>query len=154
MGRTDRVSRLINAPLAWVYRALVDPEIVRQWLPPGSARIEIDEFDARPGGAIDMTLIFDSAEGVRRKRTENTDVVRGQFLVLETDRRVSQSYIFDSADPAFAGVMTMTWVLEPSGAGTQVTVTAEDVPMGISAEDHEKGMSLSLEKLAALATSS
>ena len=44
--------------------------------------------------------------------------------------------------------MTMTWRLSPAPGGTRVTVDAEDVPVGISAKDHEAGMAASLENLA------
>lgn len=44
--------------------------------------------------------------------------------------------------------MTMTWTLEPEAGGTMVTVTAEDVPTGVRAEDHEAGLASSLANLA------
>jgi hypothetical protein len=42
----------------------------------------------------------------------------------------------------------MTWALEPVDGGTLVTIRADDVPRGISAEDHAAGMAASLENLA------
>ena len=44
----------------------------------------------------------------------------------------------------------MTWALEPQAEGTVLSVTAEDVPVGIRAEDHEVGMASSLSNLAAM----
>ena len=150
MTRTDRASRLIMAPPDLVYRALVDPAMVVEWLPPKGARGSMDEFDPRPGGAFCMTLTFDDASLPKGKSTSNTDVVKGQFVELETNRKVTQRFEFDSADPAFAGTMTMTWALEPQAEGTVLSVTAEGVPVGIRAEDHEEGMASSLSNLAAL----
>ena len=150
MTRTDRASRLIMAPADLVYRALVDPAMVVEWLPPRGARGSIDEFDPRPGGAFRMTLTFEDSSHTKGKSTSKTDVVRGQFVELEANRRVTQRFAFDSADPAFAGTMTMTWTLEPQVEGTALAVTAEDVPVGIRAEDHEAGMASSLSNLAAL----
>jgi hypothetical protein len=49
-----------------------------------------------------------------------------------------------------AGTMTMTWELEPRADGTVLSVTAEDVPVGIRAEDHEPGLASSLSDLAAM----
>ena len=97
-----------------------------------------------------MTLTFDDPSDARGKSTSNTDVVKGQFVTLETNRKVTQRFEFDSADPAFAGTMTMTWTLEPQAEGTVLSVTAEDVPIGIRAEDHEAGMASSLSNLAAI----
>jgi hypothetical protein len=45
--------------------------------------------------------------------------------------------------------MTMTWHLTATGEQTTVTVTATDVPPGISQEDHEAGITSSLANLAA-----
>jgi hypothetical protein len=62
--------------------------------------------------------------------------------------RVVQAVDFVSDDPAFAGTMTMTWQLSAVAEGTRVEVRAEDVPTGISAEDHAAGMASSLANLA------
>ena len=64
-------------------------------------------------------------------------------------RRIVQRVAFDSPDPAFAGSMTMTWSLDPVPGGTDVTIRCEDVPPGIDAQDHAKGLSSSLDNLAA-----
>jgi hypothetical protein len=56
---------------------------------------------------------------------------------------------FVSDDPAYAGTMTMTWEVTAAGAGTRVDIVAEDVPDGISAEDHAAGLASSLRNLAA-----
>jgi hypothetical protein len=45
--------------------------------------------------------------------------------------------------------MTMTWTLAAVDAGTKVQIRADDVPAGISAEDHAAGMTSSLANLAA-----
>jgi uncharacterized protein YndB with AHSA1/START domain len=63
-------------------------------------------------------------------------------------QRIRQQFTFVSDDPQFAGTMTMTWRLADVVGGTLVTVTATDVPPGIPAEDHQKGMDSSLANLA------
>ena len=55
---------------------------------------------------------------------------------------------FESDDPAYSGTMTMAWSLDPVEGGTRVEVRAEDVPPGISAEDHAAGLASSLRNLA------
>ncbi|OJV55208.1 MAG: hypothetical protein BGO36_09935 [Burkholderiales bacterium 68-10] len=93
-----------------------------------------------------MTLTFAAASG---KSTANTDVVVGRFVELVPRQRIVQAFEFESSDPAFAGTMTMRWVLEAAEGGTNVTVIAENVPPGISPADHEVGMNSSLAHLAA-----
>ena len=61
-----------------------------------------------------------------------------------------QAAHFLSEDPAYAGTMTMTWEIEAVAGGTRVQITVEDVPSGISADDHEAGLKSSLENLARL----
>ena len=62
--------------------------------------------------------------------------------------RVVQAVDFVSDDPAFAGTMTMTWAVYAVDDGTLVEFIADDVPVGISAEDHAAGMTASLQNLA------
>jgi hypothetical protein len=45
--------------------------------------------------------------------------------------------------------MTMTWEVTAVDAGTRVDIVVEDVPDGISSEDHAAGLASSLTNLAA-----
>lgn len=146
--RIDRASRTIAAEPERVYRALTEAEAVRTWLPPAGARGMIEAFEPRPGGAFRMTLIFDKADGTERKSSADSDVVNGQFVELAPNVRVRQRFAFESDNPAFAGEMDMTWTLQPTAEGVLVTVTAENVPPGITPEDHQAGMASSLDNLA------
>lgn len=151
--RMDRAERWIAAPAERIYQALTTRDAVERWLPPEGARGVIHAFEPRPGGPFRMTLVFDTpGEPGTGKTTATTDEVNGQFLALVPHTSVRQSFTFVSDDPAFAGVMTMTWTLEPggdeSGGGTRVAVLAERVPPGIRPEDHQQGMASSLANLA------
>jgi uncharacterized protein YndB with AHSA1/START domain len=46
MPRTDRASRIIPASVERVYAALIDPEALTAWLPPGDMTGAIDYFAA------------------------------------------------------------------------------------------------------------
>lgn len=65
--RTDRASRVIAVPRERVYAALVDPEALTAWLPPGEMVGAIEQFDARPGGSYRMVLTYPDAAGPRGK---------------------------------------------------------------------------------------
>ena len=41
----------------------------------------------------------------------------------------------------------MTWSLSPTAGGTKVSIIAENVPTGISKEDHDVGLRSTLENL-------
>jgi hypothetical protein len=62
---------------------------------------------------------------------------------------VVQAVEFVSDDPSYAGTMTMTWEVTAVDTGTRVEIRADDVPDGISAEDHAAGLASSLANLAA-----
>lgn len=67
---------------------------------------------------------------------------------LVPDVRVVQAVEFVSNDPAYSGIMTMTWEVATAEGGTMVEIRAENVPDGISAEDHAAGLASSLANLA------
>jgi uncharacterized protein YndB with AHSA1/START domain len=148
MPRSDKVSRRIAAPPDRVYAALVDPDALAAWLPPEGMSAQFERFDARAGGSYRLVLTYDDASAAGGKATANSDVVEARFVSLVPGDRVVQEVDFESDDPSFAGTMTMAWVLRPADGGTLVEITADDVPDGISAEDHVAGMSSSLANLA------
>ena len=147
--RTDTASRLVDAAPDRVYAALVDPEALVAWLPPGGMSARFEHFDARPGGGYRLVLTYAAAAGGPGKTTPDSDVVEARFVDLVPGSRVVQEVDFVADDPRHAGTMTMTWELVPTGNGTRVDIRAENVPPGISAEDHATGLSSSLANLAA-----
>ena len=137
------------APPGRVWAALVDPEALLAWLPPGEMTGRFERFDARPGGSYRLVLTYADGSGAPGKASADSDIVEARFTDIVPGERVVQAVDFVSDDPAFAGTMTMTWAVTPVGAGTRVDIVAEDVPDGISAEDHAAGLSSSLANLAA-----
>jgi uncharacterized protein YndB with AHSA1/START domain len=149
MPRTDMASRVIAAPLERVYSALVDPDALIEWLPPQGMSGRFECFDARPGGSYRMVLTYADASGAPGKATADSDIVEGRFLDVVPGARVVQAVDFVSDNPVYAGTMTMTWEVTAVDAGTRVEIRADDVPDGISAEDHAAGLASSLANLAA-----
>lgn len=149
MTRTDRASRTIAAPPDRVYAALVDPVALAAWLPPEGMTGIVDHFDARPGGSYRMRLTYADASVAPGKSTADSDVVEARFVDLVPGVRVVQAVDFDSDDPAYAGTMTMTWELTAVESGTRMEIRADNVPAGISPEDHADGLASSLANLAA-----
>ncbi len=82
------------------------------------------------------------------KTTGGSDITLGRFVELVPGRRIVQSVEFESSDRAYSGEMTMTWSFEPAPEGAMVTVTADNVPGGISKADHDAGLRSSLDNLA------
>ena len=149
MGRTDTASRVIGASPQKIYAANVDPKLVSEWRPPQGMKAEVYAFDAREGGGYRMAFVYEDAS-VRGKTTDNADVFEGTFVELVPNERIVERVTFQSDDPAFAGAMTITTTLVAVTGGTEVSVVCENVPEGISAEDHQVGMASTLANLAAL----
>jgi uncharacterized protein YndB with AHSA1/START domain len=148
MPRTDAASRVIVAPAARVFAALVDREELEVWLPPDGMTARFERFDPRPGGSYRLVLTYNDATRAPGKATAASDIVEARFFEIVPDVRVVQAIDFVSEDPAFAGTMRMTWEVTAVDGGTRVDITADDVPDGISAEDHATGLASSLANLA------
>jgi uncharacterized protein YndB with AHSA1/START domain len=149
MGRTDEASLLVEAPRARIFTALLDKDARETWLPPAGMTGRLEWFEPRAGGGYRLVLTHRDATGAPGKTTGDTDVVEAQFVELAEPERVVERVVFVSDDPAFAGTMTMSWLLAHRPGGTEVTCRATDVPEGIPAEDHRCGISSSLAQLAA-----
>ncbi|MEA2684891.1 MAG: hypothetical protein QOE93_86 [Actinomycetota bacterium] len=150
MPRTDVASRVIAAPPAQVFAALLDRDALIAWLPPKGMTARFERFDPRPGDSYRLVLTYADVSGAPGpgKAGPGFDVVEARYVDILPDHRVVQAVDFVSDDPAFAGTMTMTWEVTAVEGGTRVDIVADDVPDGISAEDHAKGLSSSLANLA------
>jgi uncharacterized protein YndB with AHSA1/START domain len=148
MPRTASASRVIAAPPARVFAALVDREALAAWLPPDGMTARFERFDPRPGGFYRLVLTYADASRAVGKASADSDIVEARYVDIVPGVRVVQAVDFVSDDPAFAGTMTMTWEVTAVDRGTRVDITADKVPDGISAEDHATGLASSLVNLA------
>lgn len=147
---TRTASRIILATPRAVFRAFIDAEALVNWLPPAGMTAELQGFDPRPGGGYRLILSCDDPEAARGKSTAATDRVTVRFVELDPDTRIVEAVDFESDDPAFGGTMTLTITMTAVTGGTKVTFVAENVPSGVSEQDHRSGMEASLRNLANL----
>ena len=124
MPRTDKASRVTTAPPGRVWAAVVDPEALLAWLPPGGMTGRFERFDARPDGSYRMVLTYADASGAPGKATADSDIVEARFIDIVPGQRIVQAVDFVSDDPVNAGTMTMTWEVTADGAGTRVDIQA------------------------------
>src|SRR5262249_2939649 len=124
---STRTSRLIKAPREALYRAFTNPTALAVWLAPDQMTAKVHEFDGRVGGGYQMSLFYPSSERVYRGKTsEREDRFTARFVELTPPTRIVQAITFDSADPAFAGEMTITVTFEERDrrtAGTRLVET-------------------------------
>jgi uncharacterized protein YndB with AHSA1/START domain len=131
-----------------VFDALLDRAALETWLPPDGMTATFERFDPTPGGSYRMILTYVDRATAAGKSSADSDIVEVRFVDVVPDDRIVQMVDFVSDDPAFAGTMTMTWSVRSVDGGTRVDIVAEDVPDGISADDHAAGLASSLEHLA------
>ncbi|MDO8362513.1 MAG: SRPBCC family protein [Actinomycetota bacterium] len=150
---TTMVTRRIDAPRAAVYRALLDPAAVQQWMVPDGMTSVVHSFDPSEGGTFRISLTYDgSIDHAAGKTDARTDTFHGRFQTLLPDTQVVQVVEFETDDPAMRGEMTITYRLSDTGdgAGTELVGLHEHLPPGVAPADNEAGWRMSLHKLAAL----
>ncbi|MBJ7437815.1 MAG: SRPBCC domain-containing protein [Sphingopyxis sp.] len=142
-------SRVIIATSKAIFRAHLDPEVLAKWRAPAGMEVRFADFMAKRGGGYRMELRY-PAESGRGKSTANSDIIRVRFVELVPDELIVEAAAFESEDPDYAGVVTITTRLSRVADGTKVSITAENVPPGISEADPRKGLETSLKSLALL----
>ena len=75
MTRTDRASRVVNAPVSRVFDALVEREALETWLPPGDMTGRFERFDATPGGSYRLVLTYAEPNASQAKSSDDSDIV-------------------------------------------------------------------------------
>ncbi|MEV0780534.1 SRPBCC domain-containing protein [Streptomyces sp. NPDC050433] len=146
---STQVSRLVRAPRAAVYRALVAADSVAKWRAPEGMRTQVHEFDGREGGRFRISLIYDAPTDTG-KSAPQTDTYHGHFERLVPDEQVVEVIEFETTDAAMRGTMTMTTTLTDVDGGTEVLMVHEGVPDAVPVADNEMGTRMSLDNLAGL----
>ncbi len=144
------ISRLIHAPRHKVYQAFLDPEALAQWFAPDTMQIQVHTFDPRESGQFRISLTYQNpADAGQGKTSGSTDTYHGHFVKLILDELIVEAIEFETQAPEFAGEMIMTVKLTNVDGGTEVSLSYENVPVGIRPEDNAEGSRQSLRKLAA-----
>ena len=151
MGITH-VTCHIAAPRSRVYRALLDPAALPHWKVPDGMTLHVHEFEPREGGAIRISLTYDSPSATG-KTTAHTDTYHGRLVRLIPNELIVEVDEFESSDPALRGEMTITISLADAAGGTELVATHEGLPSAVSLADNETGWNMALDKLAALLAS-
>jgi uncharacterized protein YndB with AHSA1/START domain len=108
-----RTERTFPVPAHRVYRAWLDPQLVRRWMAPGSQEVSRVEIDERPGGAYQT---WKADDGV------NVGGFDSELLELVPDRRLVFRWGFIGPQrgqgPSFDTRLTVSFHPGPSGATT------------------------------------
>ncbi|MFC7405627.1 SRPBCC family protein [Georgenia alba] len=135
-------TREFDVPVADLYRAHADPDLLAQWLGPRSTTMTVHEFDFRSGGAYRYT----HTEGGQEFG------FRGCFHTVRENEFLVQTFEFDGF-PDVVSIETLTFVdlgggrSRLAGHSTYPTQEARD---GMAASGMEVGMSEGYERLEGL----
>jgi uncharacterized protein YndB with AHSA1/START domain len=135
-GNNLRITRLLDAPRALVFRAFMEPDQAAQWWSPEGFTTPLDSvtIEPRAGGRYDLDMV--GPDGVAMPvRQEIVELVEDELLVLTM--------------PAMPEIglpeATVTRLeLSDEDGGTRLVVVAGPYPEGIDAEE---GWGQSLDKL-------
>jgi len=119
-GVAVRVERTLHAPPDQVFRAFLEPDLLRQWIAPDELDVDRVTVDARVGGRIE---VWHSQNGV------STGKFEGRFLRIDPPHQLVYQWAFVGTEPEKEGEYFDTLVtvrLQPRAAGlTHVSVLHE-----------------------------
>lgn len=142
-----RLERVISAPPREVYRAWLDPDLLRRWLAPGGFTVKHAEVEARAGGHF---RIWHDEAGA------DVGGFECEIVELVPDERLVFRWGFvgpeRTAGPVFDSLLTIILNAAPGGA-TKLTLIHERLDDLAAAMPHiagnvQVGWKLVLEKLA------
>jgi uncharacterized protein YndB with AHSA1/START domain len=106
---TITITREFDAPRELVWRAMTEPDLVRQWMGPRDVQMEITHWDCRRGGSWAYTA---------RRADGTEDDFETRFYGSFHDVRAPER-----------AVQTFTWEGAPDGVSLE-TMTFEELPGG------------------------
>jgi uncharacterized protein YndB with AHSA1/START domain len=115
-----RLQRRIPAPPHEVYRAWLEPELMRRWLAPASFTVTRVEVDERVGGRMGVWQAGDDGVAMGGFESEFVELVPDERIVLIW-RFVGPERI---VDPALDSRLTITFA-EATGGATELTLVHE-----------------------------
>jgi len=89
-----RVERILHAPPDRVFRAFLEPDLLRQWIAPSDLTVDQVTVEPRVGGRID---VWHSRNGV------STGKFEGLFLKIDPPRELVYRWAFVGTEPEKEG---------------------------------------------------
>ena len=140
------IERVFDAPVAAVFRAHAEPDLIKQWLGPNGYEMDIDHFDFTSGGGYRY---------IHRNPTGEEYAFNGVFHVVRENDFAIQTFEFEGF-PDVVSIESLTF--EDMGGGrtrlrahaVYPTVEARD---GMVASNMEVGVTEGYERLDKVAAS-
>lgn len=114
-----RIERIMSSPPDQVFRAFVEPDLMRQWITPDDLDLDRIDVDPRVDGRID---VWHSSNGV------STGKFEGRYLKIDPPRELIYRWAFVGTEPEkgeYFDTLVRVQLREWEGGRTQVTVVHE-----------------------------
>jgi uncharacterized protein YndB with AHSA1/START domain len=135
-GTNLRITRLLDAPRALVFRAFMEPDQAARWWSPGGFHTPLASvvIEPRVGGRYELDMVSPDGEAMPM-RQEIVELVEDELLVLRMPAM---------PDLGLPEATVTRLELSDADAGTRLLVVAGPYPEGL---DAETGWGQSLDKL-------
>ena len=114
-----RIERTLRAPPGRVFRAFLDPGLMRRWITPDDLDLDRISVDARVGGRIE---VWHSRHGV------STGKFEGRFVKIDPPRELVYRWAFVGTEPEkgeYFDTVVRVRLRARRGGQTQITVVHE-----------------------------
>jgi uncharacterized protein YndB with AHSA1/START domain len=133
-----RMSRLLRAPPATVFEALIRPELMQRWMCPEHVTLASVETDPRVGGRF--RVVMRKVDGVLYPAA-------GTYTEVRAPERLAFTWKWEPAHP-LAGVQTHIRIeLSPRGEHTFLLMTHFGLPTEEQRTGHHSGWTSALNQL-------
>ncbi|MGP1347421.1 MAG: SRPBCC family protein [Phycisphaerales bacterium] len=139
-GNTIHLHRILKAPPARVFKALLDPDAMARWSPPYGFLGKVHHIDPKVGGTCRMSFI--------NFGTGSAHSFTGTYTEITPNQRLRYTERFD--DPNMTAEMAVTINLRQVLCGTEITIEQAGLPEAIPPEMCHLGWQESLTQLANL----
>jgi uncharacterized protein YndB with AHSA1/START domain len=136
---TLKVTRAFRAPCEKVFRAWTDPEALKQWWGPPGYECPDAEVDLGAGGKYRLAM--------RKVPDGEVFYLTGAYREVRPPQRLVYTWRWES-QPDLGETLVTVEFLDRAGA-TEVVLTHELFPSQAARDDHDKGWSGCLDRLAA-----
>ena len=136
-GITLQLKRTFAAPRERVFRAWTDPAGLQQWFAPTDEYTAVVEVDLRVGGTYRIEML--SPKG-------NRYCVRGTYREIKPPEKLVYTWSWEN-EPEMGNTL-VTVEFHDRGGATEVILTQEFFPTEKAREEHNKGWSGCLDRLA------
>ena len=139
VARDFTLTRLLKAPRDLVFRAFVEPDLMRHWWVPRGFTMLSCTLDLREGGTWRMTIRSDDTGTVQ------TEV--GVYREIRPPERLVFTHAWVRANGTLTHPTVVTTTFTERSAKTEVSFRQEDFATVASCLSHEDGWSVSLDQL-------